>query len=69
MKKILAILLAVLMLGSATAFAETAAWTSACLLNMVAFYRILLPKLPKKEKKQEITAHSRGAKAAVKCVQ
>ena len=67
------ILVIVLFMGTigfkATAFAETAAWTSACLLNMVAFYRILLPKLAKKEKQQAIAATHRQPKTAVKCVQ
>ena len=66
------ILTIVLFMGTmgfaATAYAETAAWTSACLLNMVAFYRILLPKLPKKERKRAIPATRRRPKATVKCV-
>ena len=54
MEMLTRILAIVLLMGSigfvATAYAETAAWTSACLMNMVAFYKILLPRLPKKEK-------------------
>ena len=54
MEMVTRILTIVLLMGSigfvATAYAETAAWASACLMNLVAFYKILLPRLPKKEK-------------------
>ena len=57
---------------SATAFAEAAAWIAAMLLNLVAFYRILLPRLKgaaeeegagarSKQRPQGIRSHARAS--------
>ena len=59
LEMVMRILVIVLFMGSigfrATAFAETAAWTGALLVNMAAFYRFLLPKLSKEGRHSKMT--------------
>ncbi len=71
MEMVMRILVIVLFMGQigflATAFAETAAWISALLINVIAFYRILLPRLSREDPERRFGKHPnlRSLKRAV----